>query len=191
MIETPSDANLLQNFGRTVVQTISIVILGRLGTRELASANLGNLTVNVFGYAVQTGLISLVHRSLQHGSKLKDLTTSPPFCKRHSSLDTLANQAIRSSSPKLTSIYTMRAFVVCCIMMPPMFIVLWNSESLISFVIPHADPEMIRLAALYVKITSLGIPVCSLSRYITEKKLRHPCTLKAIRCIRGLETLSC
>jgi hypothetical protein len=101
VIETPSDANLLQNFGRTVVQTISIVILGRLGTRELASANLGNLTVNVFGYAVQTGLISLVHRSLQHGSKLKDLTTSPPFCKRHSSLDTLANQAIRSSSPQI------------------------------------------------------------------------------------------
>lgn len=43
---------------RTIVQTASIFCLGRLGTRELASANLGNLTVNVLGYAVQIGLIS-------------------------------------------------------------------------------------------------------------------------------------
>ena len=44
--------------------------------------------------------------------------------------------------------------------MPPMFIILWNSEAIISLVIPNADPEMVRLAALYVKITSFGIPVC-------------------------------
>lgn len=43
--------------------------------------------------------------------------------------------------------------------MPPMFVILWNSASILSLVVPNADPEMLRLAALYVKITSLGIPV--------------------------------
>ena len=54
----------------------------------------------------------------------------------------------------------MRAFVVCCIVMPPMFVLLWNSATILALSIPNADPEMVRLAALYVKITSLGIPVC-------------------------------
>lgn len=43
--------------------------------------------------------------------------------------------------------------------MPPMYIILWNSATIISLVVPHADPDMVRLAALYVKVTSLGIPV--------------------------------
>jgi Na+-driven multidrug efflux pump len=53
----------------------------------------------------------------------------------------------------------MRAFVVCLIVMPPMYLVLWNSETILSAIIPRADPEMIHLAALYVKLSSLGILV--------------------------------
>lgn len=43
--------------------------------------------------------------------------------------------------------------------MPPMYAILWNSQAIISLVIPHADPEMVRRAALYVKVSSFGIPV--------------------------------
>lgn len=137
------------------MQTTSIFCLGRLGTRELASANLGILTVNVLGYAIQIGLLS--------------------------SLDTLATQAAKSSSPKLTSIYSMRAFVVCCMVMPPMYIILWNSRWIISLVIPHADPEMVRLAAVYVKITSIGIPPMAafecLRRYLASMGLMRGPTM--------------
>lgn len=56
----------------------------------------------------------------------------------------------------------MRAFVVCLIVMPPMYLVLFNSRWIISHIVPHADPEMVRKAALYVKISSLGIPVRNL-----------------------------
>ncbi|KAK9900763.1 MATE efflux family protein [Cystobasidium minutum MCA 4210] len=118
------------NIIRSFAPIISIICLGRLGTRELASANLGNLTVNVLGFIIQVGLLS--------------------------SLDTLTNQAI-TKSPKLACIYTMRTFVMCCMAMPPMYLVLWNSRSILSFVLPHADPEMIRLSSLYIEITSLAI----------------------------------
>lgn len=66
----------------------------------------------------------------------------------------------------------MRAFVVCCIIMPPMYAILWNSRNIMTVVIPHADPEMLRLAAVYVKITSLGIPVrslCLLGKAVTAR----------------------
>lgn len=73
----------------------------------------------------------------------------------------------------------MRAFVVCCMAMPPMFVLLWNSQTILSLIIPHADPEMISLAALYVKITSLGVPVCSI----------HGSRLSALRNILKLQSL--
>ena len=74
------------------MQTSTIFAVSRLGTRELAASNLGLLTSNVLGFAILLGLIS--------------------------GLDSLANQAAKSHSPTLTSIYCMRTFVVSCQAMP-------------------------------------------------------------------------
>lgn len=47
---------------------------------------------------------------------------------------------------------------------PPMYLAIWNTESLLLLVVPHADPEMLAHAAIYAKAASLGIPVSSNKR---------------------------
>lgn len=87
---------------------------------------------------------------------------------RRSALDTLANQASKSDTPKLTSIYTMRTFVVSCMAMPFLYIFLFNGNTIFPLVMPYAEPEMIRHAADYMKVLSLGLPVGN--RRIRDRK---------------------
>lgn len=46
------------NLFRQVVMSSSVLAVARLGTRELAAANLGLLSANIGGYAVLVGLVS-------------------------------------------------------------------------------------------------------------------------------------
>lgn len=114
------------------MQTSTVFAVSRLGTKELAASNLGLLSSNVLGFAILLGLIS--------------------------GLDSLANQAAKSHSPTLTSIYCMRTFVVSCQAMPVLFLLLWNTNSIFRWILPNADKEMLRLASDYCKVTSFALP---------------------------------
>ena len=46
------------NLLRQVVMSSSVIAVARLGTRELAAANLGVLSANIGGYAIIVGLVS-------------------------------------------------------------------------------------------------------------------------------------
>lgn len=81
------------------------------------------------------------------------------FLKPFSALDTLANQASTSSSPKLTSVFAMRTYVVCCLIMPFLFVFCFNGEAIFEAIVPQSDPKMRKMASDYMKVTSLGMPV--------------------------------
>jgi len=117
---------------RYVCTASSIFFVSKLGTTALAGANLGIMTANVFGFSVIIGLIT--------------------------ALDTLANQSSRSVSPKLTCLYAWRSFVVCCSVMPLIYIILFNCGSIFTLILPGADQEMIALASSYCKIACLSLP---------------------------------
>lgn len=116
------------------------------GTRELAAANLGFLSSNVGGYALIIGLVS--------------------------ALDTLANQAGKSASPKLASLYAMRTFIVCMGFMPFIFLFMWNALPFFRALIPasEADEEILIMASNYLRIMSLSMPAVAgyecLRRYL-------------------------
>jgi hypothetical protein len=48
------------NYLRAVIQAATIFSVARLGTTELAAANLGLLSSNIMGYAIILGLVRLV-----------------------------------------------------------------------------------------------------------------------------------
>lgn len=130
-----------QNYLRFAVQVSGVYSVAQLGTRELAASNLGMLTLNAFGVSLLIGLIG-------------------------GSLNALANQAATSSNPKMASIYCIRTFLVSMQAMPFLFALLWNMNALFRLVLPGADPEMLRLASDYSKISSLGLPPLALAECI-------------------------
>lgn len=87
-------------------------------------------------------------------------------------LDTLANQAGKSASPKLSALYAMKTFVVCMAAMPFIFLFMWNGRTIFNAVLPTADrdPEIVNLASDYLKIMSLAMPAVAayecLRRYL-------------------------
>jgi MATE family multidrug resistance protein len=115
----------------------------------LAAANLGFLSSNVLGYSIIIGLVS--------------------------ALDTLSNQAGKSASPKLASLYAMRTFVVCLLFMPFIFLFMWNAYPFFKLLLhtsssDDTELQIFRLAADYLKIMSLAMPAVAayecLRRYL-------------------------
>jgi MATE family multidrug resistance protein len=130
-----------QNYLRFFVGVSGVYSVAQLGTRELAASNLGLLTINAFGVSLLIGLIG-------------------------GSLNALANQAATSRNPEMASIYCIRTFLVSMQLMPMLFLFLWNINSVFRFLLPKADPEMLKLASDYSKISSLALPPLALSECI-------------------------
>lgn len=116
---------------RFAIQGSTVFFVASLGTRELAASNLGLLSANILGHSLIIGLVG--------------------------SLDSLANQAALSR-PKMTSVYCMRAFVVCLQAMPIIVLLMMNTYPLFLRIMPHAEKEMLRLASDYTKVSALAIP---------------------------------
>lgn len=142
-----STPQIIIGFCRYSIVGANIFSLGKLGTKELAAANLGFLSSNVAGYSIIIGLVS--------------------------ALDTLANQAGKSASPKLASLYAMRTFIVCMMFMPFIFLFMLNAEPFFRLVLHSRGDdgdEIVQLAASYLKIMSLAMPAVSayecLRRYL-------------------------
>ncbi|GAA94493.1 uncharacterized protein L969DRAFT_91547 [Mixia osmundae IAM 14324] len=108
----------------------SLFMIGHLGVTELAAASLAAITFNVVALSITQGMAG--------------------------SLDTLCPQAF-AASPKDTSLHALRASVLLLIIMIPQVLVLCLvAEPL--FVVLRQDPEVARLAAVYLRIQCLGLP---------------------------------
>ena len=77
-------------------------------------------------------------------------------------LDTLANQAGASKSPKLTSLYAMRVLVVMACFSPFIFLLQWNSRIILHAITPHADPEVIQLSARFIRVMMAEMPALAI-----------------------------
>lgn len=103
---------------------------------ELAAASLGFLTSNITGTALIIGIAG--------------------------ALDTLANQASRSGSPKLTSLYALRVLVVMACIFPLIVALQWNSKIVLHTITPHADPDVLHLSAQFIRVMTPGIPAIAI-----------------------------
>lgn len=111
----------------------SIVAIGHISTTALAAATLAFMTASVSGYAIVQGLVS--------------------------ALDTLLPAAWTSSHPQLVGLWSQRMLVVTAATLVPVFMVWFNVESILLLL--RQDPEVSRLAAVYLKWSSFGLPAYS------------------------------
>lgn len=109
---------------------VSILTVGRLGTVELGAASLASMTFNLTGYAVYTGLAT--------------------------SLDTLSAQAYGSGRKELVGLQLQRMVYFLWIVTVPIGIFWFYSGHLLRMIVP--DPELARLAGLYLKVVLCGAP---------------------------------
>ncbi|KAJ6556154.1 mate-domain-containing protein [Mycena capillaripes] len=110
--------------------TASVVTIGHLSTTALAAVTLGSMTASVSGFSIIQGLAS--------------------------ALDTVLPSAWTSQHPTMVGIWTHRMVVVMGISLVPMFVIWFESERILLAL--RQDPEVARLAAVYLKWVSLGLP---------------------------------
>lgn len=111
----------------------SVVAIGHISTTALAAATLAFMTASVSGYAIIEGLVS--------------------------ALDTLLPAAWTSSHPQLVGLWSQRMLVVTAATLVPVFMIWFNVESILLLL--RQDPEVSRLAAVYLKWSSFGLPAYS------------------------------
>ena len=108
----------------------SIFTVGHIGTVELGAVSLASMSANITGYAIYQGLAT--------------------------SLDTLCAQAYGSGRKKLVGLQMQRMiFFLWAITIPIAFIWIFAEQILLALV---PEPEVARLAGLYLKIVLLGAP---------------------------------
>ncbi|KAJ7826290.1 mate-domain-containing protein [Mycena olivaceomarginata] len=127
--------------------TASVVTIGHLSTTALASITLGSMTASVSGFSIIQGLSS--------------------------ALDTVLPSAWTSSQPTMVGIWTHRMVVVMGICLVPMFVVWFEAEPILLWL--RQDPEVARLAAIYLRWVSIGLPAyafnCISRRYFQSQGL--------------------
>ncbi|KAJ7311005.1 mate-domain-containing protein [Mycena albidolilacea] len=125
--------------------TASVVTIGHLSTTALAAVTLGSMTASVSGFSIIQGLSS--------------------------ALDTVLPSAWTSSQPTMVGIWTHRMVVVMGICLVPMFVVWFEAEPLLLWL--RQDPEIARLAAIYLRWVSIGLPAyafnCISRRYFQSQ----------------------
>ncbi|KAF4618730.1 hypothetical protein D9613_010162 [Agrocybe pediades] len=108
----------------------SVISIGHLSTTALAGITLGTMTSNVTGFSIIQGLAN--------------------------ALDTLLPSAWTSPQPHLVGLWSQRMTIVMFASLIPMYIAWFNAEAILLFL--KQDPEVARLAALYLRWISLGLP---------------------------------
>ncbi|KAI0040201.1 MATE efflux family protein [Auriscalpium vulgare] len=108
----------------------SVVAIGHLSTNALAAATLGSMTASVSGFSIIQGFAS--------------------------TLDTMLPSAWTSSQPQLVGLWAQRMAVVMSVSLIPVFVIWFNAESILLFL--HQEPEVARLAGLYLKYLSISLP---------------------------------
>lgn len=128
----------------------SVVSIGHLSTTALAAATLGSMTASVSGFSIIQGFAS--------------------------TLDTMLPSAWTSSHPELvgyvyrlslklelnllycisTSLWSQRMAVVMAVTLVPIYVVWFNSESILLLL--GQEAEVAHLASVYLKWVSIGLP---------------------------------
>ncbi|THH09581.1 hypothetical protein EW145_g1918 [Phellinidium pouzarii] len=108
----------------------SVVSIGHLSTAALAAATLGSMTASVTGYSIIQGFVS--------------------------TLDTMLPSAWTSSQPHLVGLWCQRISVVLAAILIPIGAIWLNAEAILLLV--RQDPEVARLAGLYLRWSLLGLP---------------------------------
>ncbi|KAF8079285.1 mate-domain-containing protein [Lyophyllum atratum] len=109
---------------------VEVVSVGHISTSSLAAVSLGAMTANVTGMSMIYGLTS--------------------------ALDTLLPSAYTSAHPELVGLWAQRMGVVVVGALIPIFLLWQNAEAVLLSL--KQDPEIARLAALYLHYLCLGLP---------------------------------
>ncbi|KAF8582566.1 multidrug/Oligosaccharidyl-lipid/Polysaccharide flippase [Ramaria rubella] len=121
-------------FGTSVLEhsfvIASVVSLGHLSTTALAASMLGSMTASVTGLSILQGFVSC--------------------------LDTLLPGAWTSSHPELVGLWSQRMAIVLIVLCFPIAGIWFNAEHILLFL--RQDPEIARLAGLYLRWFVLGLP---------------------------------
>ena len=108
----------------------SVVSIGHLSTAALAASTLGSMTASVTGYSILQGFAS--------------------------TLDTVLPSAWTSDQPQLVGLWSQRMTFVMGILLFPIASIWLNAEAILLLL--RQDPEVARLAALYLRWALLGLP---------------------------------
>ncbi|KAG2073873.1 MATE efflux family protein [Suillus decipiens] len=118
----------------------SVVSIGHISTVALAAATIGFMTANVTGLTIINGLVS--------------------------TLDTMLPGAWTSDQPHLVGLWTQRMTILVAIALIPMFVIWFNAEPILLLL--RQEPEVARLAGIYLKWASLGLPAYAFN-YISRR----------------------
>ncbi|KAF9441560.1 MATE efflux family protein [Macrolepiota fuliginosa MF-IS2] len=125
----------------------SVVSIGHLSTNALAAISLGSMTASVSGFSIIQGFTS--------------------------ALDTLLPSAWTSTNPHLVGLWSQRMCVVMTACLIPIYIIWFNAEAILLAL--KQDPEVARLASIYLRWVSLGLPAytfnCISRRYFQSQNL--------------------
>ncbi|VDC07465.1 unnamed protein product [Peniophora sp. CBMAI 1063] len=112
------------------LQVASVIAIGHLSTNALAAGTLGTMTASVTGFSIVQGFAS--------------------------TLDTMLPSAWTSDNPRLVGLWAQRMTVVMAICLIPIFAIWFNAEAILLML--QQEPEIARLAGLYLKYVSIGLP---------------------------------
>ncbi|KAG9315273.1 MATE efflux family protein [Chiua virens] len=107
---------------------VSVISIGHISTLALAAATLGSMTASVTGYSIVQGFAS--------------------------TLDTLLPPAWTSDRPHMVGLWTQR--MVQTHRPQPILVIWFNAEPILLAL--NQDPEVARLAGIYLRCASLGLP---------------------------------
>ncbi|KAG9105962.1 hypothetical protein FRC07_009039, partial [Ceratobasidium sp. 392] len=127
----------------------SVVTIGHLSTEMLAGAALGEITAGVTGLSVVQGFAC--------------------------ALDSLLPQAWTGEHPSHVGLWTQRMMVLMSALIVPILAIWLNAEHIYLYL--RQDPEVARLAALYLKYASFQLPCFAFNavirRYFQAQGLMH------------------
>ncbi|KAG8697278.1 hypothetical protein FRC09_007971, partial [Ceratobasidium sp. 395] len=127
----------------------SVVTIGHLSTEKLAGAALGEITAGVTGLSIIQGFAC--------------------------ALDSLLPQAWTGEHPSHVGLWTQRMMILMTALLVPILVVWLNAEYIYLYL--RQDPEVARLAALYLKYASFQLPCFAFNtvirRYFQAQGLMH------------------
>ncbi|KAJ3712157.1 mate-domain-containing protein [Lentinula raphanica] len=121
---------------------VSVLSIGHISTTALAAITIGEMTVNVTGLSIIMGFAS--------------------------ALDTVLPSAWTSDRPELVGLWTQRMMLIVVLALVPIITLWLNAEAVLLKL--NQEPEVARLAALYLRCMCIGIPAftfnCVSRRYL-------------------------
>ncbi|CAE6457618.1 unnamed protein product [Rhizoctonia solani] len=108
----------------------SVISIGHISTEALAASTLGSMTANVTGLSIIHGFTS--------------------------ALDSLLPQAWTSGRPQNVGLWTQRMVVLMTLILAPILAIWLNAEAILLKL--RQDPAIARLAGVYLRWFSLGLP---------------------------------